>query len=564
MDGPKTLGLFLVSATMSQSLDNMRSVCVLFVVFSGLVEGLYRVDPLVSTNKGLIRGLRSDEGYAQFMGIPYAVVDKKNPFGPSIPHPGFDGIFEAYETNVCPQMSNDVAIGTIDCLTMNIYVPSAATSQNRLPVMVWIHGGAFVIGSAENEGSPRFLLKHDVIVVKINYRLGAYGFMCLDIPEVPGNQGLKDQALALRWIKENIEAFGGDAGQITIFGESAGGRSVNLHLLSSFESLFQRAIIQSGPASSAWLTMNSDKTVPIKLAEALDFETEDTLEALDYLASVDVHTLTKLAHDLEITSFTENNIPITLPCIEKEFEGIEPFMTDYPMNINTPKARNTPVIIGHTNNELSFLYGLAKAEFFSNYDFSLISNAFDLQDDWEDAVNDVKHFYIGDEPLSEIVADKITDFASDIIFNHPTQRMAERLLDIGARPVYRYLFSYSGGRNLIKVLSNLNSTGAIHGDELGYLFDLEIFSKDVAPEDQLMIDRLTTLWINFVKYGDPTPTTSELLPIKWEPITKTSQPYLNIDANLTFESRPFHDRMAFWDLFYKLYRNHHKYEVSKQ
>ncbi|XP_050551355.1 esterase FE4-like isoform X3 [Spodoptera frugiperda] len=544
------------------SLDINMWPVLLLVSLCGLVQGLYRVDPLVSTNKGLIRGLQSEEGYAQFLGIPYAVVDKKNPFGPSVPHPGFDDVFEAYETTMCPQVYNNVAFGTIDCLTLNIYVPSAATSQNLLPVMVSIHGGAFVLGSAETEGSPTFLLKHNVIVVRINYRLGAYGFMCLDIPEVPGNQGLKDQVLALRWINENIEAFGGDSGQITVFGESAGGMSVNLHLLSSYETLFQRAIIQSGPASSSGLLMDSDKTVPIQLAKALDFETENTLEALEYLAFVDVHTLVKLAHDLKITSLTETNFPSTVPCIEKKIEGIESFMTDYPMNIISPKVRNTPVIIGHASNEMPFLYGVADADFFSNYDFSFISNAFDLKDDWEEAVNYVKRFYIGDEQVNKNLETEITDFASDFIFNYPTQRMADRLLEIGAEKVYRYVFSYSGGRNWLKIVYNLNSTGAIHGDEIGYLFDHEIFSKDITPEDQLMIDRITTLWINFVKYGDPTPTTSELLPVKWQPITKTSQPYLNLDSDLTLEARPFHDRMAFWDLFYKLHKNQHKYEVS--
>ncbi|XP_035449861.2 cholinesterase 2-like [Spodoptera frugiperda] len=546
---------------MSKDIDMWLAV--LLVSLCGLVQGLYRVDPLVSTNKGLIRGLRSDEGHAKFLGVPYAVVDKNNPFGPSVPHPGFDDIFDAYVSSVCPQVANDVAIGTIDCLTLNIYVPSAATTQNRLPVMVWIHGGAFVTGSAQAEGTPNYLLRNDVIVVAINYRLGAYGFMCLDIPEVPGNQGLKDQVLALRWVNENIEAFGGDASQITIFGESAGGMSVNLHLLSSYETLFQKAIIQSGPALSPWLIVEPDKTIPIKLANALDFETEDTLEALEYLASVDVHTLAKVAYDLKITGSTGTDNPGTLPCIEKDIEGVESFITDHPMNINSPKLRNTPVIIGHTSNELPFQYGLADSDFFANYDFGLISAAFDLGNDWEDAVNDVRHFYIGDEPLDENVADKITDFASDFVFNHPTQRMAERILDIGGRTVYRYVFSYSGDRNLLKVLFNLEAPGAIHADELGYLFDnVELFGEQVTPEDQLMIDRLTTLWTNFAKYGDPTPTTSELLPVKWLPVSKTSQPYLNLDSDLTLEARPFHDRMAFWDLFYKLYRNQQKYTVS--
>ncbi|XP_022835130.1 esterase FE4-like [Spodoptera litura] len=381
--------------------------------------------------------------------------------------------------------------------------------------------------------------------------------------EVPGNQGLKDQVLALRWINENIEAFGGDVSQITVFGESAGGMSVNLHLLSSYERLFHKAIIQSGPASSPWLIMEPDKTIPIKLANSLDFETEDILEALEYLASVDVHTLVKVAHDLKISDSTATKSPGTLPCIEKEIDGVESFITDHPMNINTPKVRNTPVIIGHTNNEYGFQYRLADSVFFANYDFGLLSNAFDLGDNWEDAVNDVRHFYIGDEAANKNVADKITDFASDFVFNHPTQRMAERILDIGGKTVYRYVFSYSGNRNLLKVLFNVNATGAIHADELGYLLDnVELFGEQVTPQDQLMIDRLTTLWTNFAKYGDPTPVTSDLLPVKWQPITKTSQPYLNLDSDLTLGARPFHDRMAFWDLFYKLYRNQQKYGLS--
>ncbi|XP_022835133.1 bile salt-activated lipase-like [Spodoptera litura] len=141
--------------------------------------------------------------------------------------------------------------------------------------------------------------------------------------------------------------------------------------------------------------------------------------------------------------------------------------------------------------------------------------------------------------------------------------MAERILDIGGRTVYRYVFSYSGNRNLLKILFNLNATGAIHADELGYLFDnVELFGEQVTSQDQLMIDRLTTLWTNFAKYGDPTPAMSDLLPVKWQPITKTSQPYLNLDSDLTLGARPFHDRMAFWDLFYKLYRNQQKYGLS--
>lgn len=105
--------------------------------------------------------------------------------------------------------------------------------------MIHIHGGGFSIGFAGRFAyGPSFLVKHDVILVTLNYRLGPYGFMCLHTPEVPGNQGLKDQLIALRWIRDNIESFGGDANVITVLGGSAGARSIDLHLLSRHEKLF--------------------------------------------------------------------------------------------------------------------------------------------------------------------------------------------------------------------------------------------------------------------------------------------------------------------------------------
>ncbi|PZC78409.1 hypothetical protein B5X24_HaOG200116 [Helicoverpa armigera] len=543
---------------MSQCLD-MLSILTL-VLLCGFAHGLFRVDPLVNTKGGLIRGLRSENGYAMFLGIPYAVVNKDNPFGPSAPHQGFDDVFDAYESNICPQLRNGVPAGTLDCLTLNVYVPSAATTKTPFPVMVWIHGGGFIGGSSSRDSGPDFLLRNDVIVVAINYRVGAYGFMCLDMPEVSGNQGLKDQVLGLRWIKENIEAFGGDANQITVFGESAGGMSINLHLLSNYESLFHRAIIQSGPAVSPWVSRDVNNTIPLSLAEALEYNAESVADAIDYLSTIDPHTLVKTAAELKLTETDEADNPLTLPCIETYTEGVEHFMTQHPKNIKSDKVAKTPIIIGHNNNEMPFEYALQKDEFFDNYDFTyLLNQEFEFGEDLEDALKDIRHFYIGDEKASVYLKDLITDFASDFVFNHPTQRMAERFLELGAKTVYRYIFSYSGGRNLLKWAYNLDVQGAVHADELGYLFDMVMLKGDITPEDQLMIDRLTTLWTNFAKYGNPTPETSDLLPEKWLPITKTTQPFLDMDAHVTMGARPFREAMAFWDVFYKLHRKQHKY-----
>ncbi|KOB73567.1 Uncharacterized protein OBRU01_10551 [Operophtera brumata] len=230
------------------------------------LRAIPRIDPLVDTKLGLIRGLQSSNGqYSMFMGIPYATVEEGNPFG------GFDKVFEAYDDSaICPQVEefNNTIVGSLDCLHLNVYVPNTASSQERLPVLVWIYGGGFSIGfSGRHLYGPGYLVRHDIILVTLNYRLGPYGFMCLDNPAVPGNQGLKDQRIALKWVKDNIEAFGGDANKITIFGESAGASSVDLHLYYQEERLFEQVIMQSGSALSPWAVLEPDTSVPLALAE---------------------------------------------------------------------------------------------------------------------------------------------------------------------------------------------------------------------------------------------------------------------------------------------------------
>ncbi|MPC17299.1 Esterase FE4 [Portunus trituberculatus] len=133
----------------------------------------------------------------------------------------------------CPQLSSRVpgAIeGQEDCLYLNVYTPKP--SPSNLPVMVYIHGGGFAISSAGEGGSPAPLMQKDIVLVTMNYRLGTLGFLSTNDNILPGNLGLKDQVLALQWVQDNIELFGGNPKQVTIFGVSAGGISVHFHILS--------------------------------------------------------------------------------------------------------------------------------------------------------------------------------------------------------------------------------------------------------------------------------------------------------------------------------------------
>ncbi|XP_026826921.1 uncharacterized protein LOC113562273 [Ooceraea biroi] len=163
----------------------------------------------------------------------------------------WDGIRNASENgNVCSQLdlSTETVIGDEDCLYLNVYVPRSIYGTTRIPVMVWIHGGGYFYGSgSDGNHRPDYLLAKEVIVVSINYRLGAFGFLKLGHETVSGNQGLKDQTAALKWVKENIHVFGGDPENITVFGNSTGAVSVHLLMLSPLsKGLFHKAILQSG------------------------------------------------------------------------------------------------------------------------------------------------------------------------------------------------------------------------------------------------------------------------------------------------------------------------------
>lgn len=380
-----------------------------------------------------------------------------------------------------------------------MYVPDGASPQNKRPVFVWIFGGGFSIGFAGRYlYGPSFLVRHDIVLVTFNYRLGPYGFMCLDTPEVPGNQGLKDQVLALRWIRDNIAAFGGDETKITIGGNSAGGMSADLHLYyGKDENLFHKIIPQSGVALVAGTVGTGDPAAPLKLAEYFGHTTNDLNDALSFLATVDPHQIIAATAETALTFST---------CIEKEFNNVESFITTHPINTQVPRVKDIEVLIGFNNDELFSGFAPLPDIIFSMSDFvsASLNTNFDFTGE-EDLLNEMKeivtHFYFGDEDIDVQLKQEIIDMSGDFFFNHPTLRTVKKYLDNGVENMYLYLFSYSGGRNFAKHRLNLEGGGATHADELGYLFDIQYMEQPLSPGDQLIVDRMTEMWANFVKYG---------------------------------------------------------------
>ncbi|XP_049542707.1 putative inactive carboxylesterase 4 [Anopheles darlingi] len=239
------------------------SVCVLFLCFCSTRAQSSAVEPLVCISDGCIRGTtRIDHGnrtYSAYLGIPYAKPPVRElRFANPVPNDLWDGIYDASkEKDICAQKIVTLILGSEDCLYLNVFVPEYNTFDNGglLPVMLYIHGGSFSRGAAfiATRDPVRLMTTRRVIVVTIQYRLGALGFLSTGDLSAPGNFGMKDQVLAMRWVQRNIRAFRGDPQLITIFGESAGGASVQYHMISRMSrGLFQRAISMSGSALSLW------------------------------------------------------------------------------------------------------------------------------------------------------------------------------------------------------------------------------------------------------------------------------------------------------------------------
>ena len=215
---------------------------------------------IVETHYGKLQGTQKDT-VSVWKGIPFAQPPSGLlRFRAPQPLEGWTGVREATQFGAISPQTSEGSFGTLpgpmseDCLTLNIWSPSA--DDARRPVMVWIHGGSFVTGSGSTPwyNGTSFATQGDVVVVTLNYRLGALGFLYLaeyagEEYATSGNNGLLDQIAALTWVRENIAAFGGDPDNVTVFGESAGAMSIGALLaMPAAHGLFKRAILQSGAA----------------------------------------------------------------------------------------------------------------------------------------------------------------------------------------------------------------------------------------------------------------------------------------------------------------------------
>ncbi|KAL1402740.1 hypothetical protein pipiens_019660 [Culex pipiens pipiens] len=526
--------------------------------------------------RGVERGTWGNTSYELFMGVPFArpPVGELRFANPVPPEPWAEVYDGTQPREPCIQVSNFVpiapVIGSEDCLYLNVY--RVKEVRGLLPVMVFLHAGGFDSGTASplTYGPEKIMdAGRKVVLVTVQYRLGVFGFMSTGDSESPGNYGLKDQAMALRWVRKNIGRFGGDPDRITLVGSSAGAASAQLHMMSPLSrGLFSRVILMSGSALAYWATPDQNPMNNARLqVGALGISPVDTMTSADVvkvLRSASAEYLVESAWELKRTLGIENSVVVFRPVIEQYVEG-ESFMSNDPRAMwEEGNYQQVPMMFGQAQNEGIVFAGEAFRfmedpdlwEQFTAASSYLIPRLIGLDGSKAAPLRD-RFFgsYTRSEWLTPETINRLADMIGEAGFAYPALRTIRthlRTADTSIAPVSMYQFNFRGPYSLSYYYLNYNqkNVGASHSDDAFlYLFSAPILFPEVRPGSPAwsVSQRFVNLITDFV-HGISTPTCQTLNNCTKITISNSATPEHPFTTAITNASQP--ELMAFWDSMY--------------
>ncbi|XP_069688902.1 esterase E4-like [Periplaneta americana] len=527
--------------------------------------GPHADDPKVDVEQGVLRGVRSitrkGREIVSFLGVPYAAppVGKLRFRAPRPPDSWLGTRDATQDAPACLQPTSDGAdvTGQEDCLYLDVHTPKLPEEDDTLlPVMVWIHGGAYISGSGSSElYKPTYLLDHNVVLVTLNYRLGPLGFLSTGDKILPGNYGLKDQVTALVWVRNNIEEFGGDSESITIFGNSAGSISVHYHMLSPMSrGLFHRAISQSGTAFSPHTLIPIEvlRRRALKVGSLVGCPSRPVTRLAECLRTRNASVITRTLSEFQMWA----NIPSTIFPPVVESTGVTQFMPDTPFNlVKARRAANIPWLAGIAAHDGCVV---SQCIYSDPTDIMQLDKHFDSlvmktnymsgQGNFSYMTDVIRKFYFGDSHIDQDAINNVANMYTDSYFLYPLNLSVNLHVAAGNKNVYMYYFNYAGSFNHSMVCGKtVHNYGMCHGDDMLYLFPGNSMSPNLTGtiEDHRMIDIVTTLWTNFARTGNPTDSVSDLIPVSWAPVTMSTGNYLEIGSQLRMHTNllPLHVRL---------------------
>jgi para-nitrobenzyl esterase len=483
--------------------------------------------PVVATDRGLVRGLATD-GADEYLGIPYAAP----PVGAlrwQPPHAAarWPGVREATQYGPhCAQTDGAFGTGSTseDCLYLNVFTPADhARLRRNLPVMVWIHGGSLTVGESDDY-DPTPLVRNGAVVVTINYRLGALGFLATsglaaEQDGHAGDYGLMDQQAALRWVQRNIGRFGGDHHNVTIFGESAGGLSVLSHLASpSAHGLFDRAIVESGAYALTLAPLTQAEASGASFATAVGCDGQNTT----CLRNVPVSTI--LAH---------------------ESTGYEPDLDGRVLTQSLGTAfasgqfNRVPVIDGTNHDEWRLFVGL----------FALLGRPVTAENyaDQFGVPPDVAAKIVAEYPLSDYPSPAVAVGAAGTDSTYACPAVSADTMLSKYVPTYAYEFNDEQAPELFLPAVAGFSYGAAHASELQYLFGLTAdHPAPLSATQQRLAATMQDYWTNFARRGYPAGAGAGAPP--WPSFTSTRQLVQSLDTTRPHPETGFaaEHHCAFW------------------